>query len=837
MNWKRMIAAGLAFACSAVAAIAGEERIRTVREHVKDEYIVFLVEGDRHDVPALANALANEHNGKLIRVWNGGIQAFWVSMSEGHANAMLHNPHVAAIEENAVLHESESQDVGGSDPFWHLDRVDQRFGTDGHFQSCNGPTDVYAYIFDRGVRAADPQLNGRVQAGKNAAPADGVCDSLPTGCSGHTGVNDPPPYPSAEVFASQNPFSERNPCGEHNAINAGHGTAVATVLAGTSVGVARTAKIVPIRIANCQGDQIPAFSEFFLAGTSGYLFEAFNWFFDHDQNTLWDTTHDKSTVPAVANFSIYYTAGVDANHTEYGVETFIKRMIHGGVVVVVSANNQGKGDPATCTGGTCGGPLWQIPTRLSYSNPQPNLFTSSERVISVGGTTMNGTADKRWVCVSGAVKCVANEPGSNFGAGVDIWAPADNVQSGGLAFLFPGTGDTWPINQQQYRRPYSTIALAADGSTSAVYTRSGTSFSSPMVAGAAARLLSEDSSLFNATDPSATALTVWNRLKAAATRLDATAADLGAGSSNLFLYVGGVNFRTQPQSVTMTGSTATLTADAVGTAVTYRLFEGPSGNMSTPVGTTQSTGTFTVSPSSTKTYWIQATNTCPADGTTVTGDSAEATVTVSAVTLSSPAINARTQDTNSRIVHVTWSLVSGATSYRIERATCTGATCWGQAAVSNSATITSFDDTPLLVPGQPVTTYLYRVIALAGSSSSSPSAIDYATTATNLFNEPIVGGGLTPTPIRGSHVKELRNAIDAVRVAAGLSTSGQGWTGWPASYTDATGLIRGVDVGDMRRALDQAIATLKPASHFSPSTDPSGTVSSNDFNNLREAVR
>jgi hypothetical protein len=114
---------------------------------------------------------------------------------------------------------------------------------------------------------------------------------------------------------------------------------------------------------------------------------------------------------------------------------------------------------------------------------------------------------------------------------------------------------------------------------------------------------------------------------------------------------------------------------------------------------------------------------------------------------------------------------------------------------------------------------------------------DYATTATTLFAEPIVGGSM---PIRGSHVKELRNAIDAVRICAGLPpyapASGEGWTGWPASYSNQTGPILAVHVGAMRRALDEAIAQLN-GSHLATIANPSGTILAVHFNDLREAVR
>jgi hypothetical protein len=121
--------------------------------------------------------------------------------------------------------------------------------------------------------------------------------------------------------------------------------------------------------------------------------------------------------------------------------------------------------------------------------------------------------------------------------------------------------------------------------------------------------------------------------------------------------------------------------------------------------------------------------------------------------------------------------------------------------------------------------------------SSWASTLDYATIATTLFAETIVGGS---TRIRGSHVKELRNAIDAVRNSAGLPpyapASGEGWTGWPASYSPASGRILAVHVGAMRRALEEAVSQLN-GSHLAAVANPSGKILAVHFNDLREAVR
>jgi hypothetical protein len=246
---------------------------------------------------------------------------------------------------------------------------------------------------------------------------------------------------------------------------------------------------------------------------------------------------------------------------------------------------------------------------------------------------INGV-DQRWTCTATANTSCVGAVGSNYGIGVDIWAPADNIQAGHTALLSPGTGDPW--SGAQYRRHF--FFGTADGASASppfFYARSGTSFASPIVAGAAARLLSEDSSLFDPNNPSTTSAKVWSRLSASATRLDPSAANLGDNSPNLFLYIGGVNFKTQPQSSTASGTAAQLAVEAVGgSGLSYRLYQGHTGDTSIPVAGPQGSGTFNWTASSTATYWVRATNTCPADGTGISGDSAEATITVTCVGVS-----------------------------------------------------------------------------------------------------------------------------------------------------------------------------------------------------------
>jgi len=164
---------------------------------------------------------------------------------------------------------------------------------------------------------------------------------------------------------------------------------------------------------------------------------------------------------------------------------------------------------------------------------------------------------------------------------------------------------------------------------------------------------------------------------------------------------------------------------------------------------------------------------------------------------------ATTQDANTRIVHLLWASVQESTGYRVERTTCLSCV-WST--LANVTGANTYDDT-VNASAVPVA-YLYRVIATAsGSTDSPPSPIDYATTATLLFAEPIGSNGVTP--IRGSHTQELRRAIDALRLSAGLQPYmpplySDGW----ADYSAPTGIISATHVAAMRAALDDAVFHL-----------------------------
>ncbi len=149
-------------------------------------------------------------------------------------------------------------------------------------------------------------------------------------------------------------------------------------------------------------------------------------------------------------------------------------------------------------------------------------------------------------------------------------------------------------------------------------------------------------------------------------------------------------------------------------------------------------------------------------------------------------------------MNIAWNSVPGAAWYQVERATSFLLQDWHAI-----ARVTSAPYTDNFAPTTPVT-YLYRVrsgITINNTDyPSTPSNFDYATVATTLFtDEPLVAGA---TKIKGIHIGELRQAIDAVRKAAGFSTPA--WS----SYAAAAGPITASDNITARQKLDEAVNIL-----------------------------
>ena len=172
-------------------------------------------------------------------------------------------------------------------------------------------------------------------------------------------------------------------------------------------------------------------------------------------------------------------------------------------------------------------------------------------------------------------------------------------------------------------------------------------------------------------------------------------------------------------------------------------------------------------------------------------------------------------------VTVTWSPVPGATRYDILRST--------SAAGPFVVVAPDFNGTTFVDPGvSPGITYVYRVRAKATNALSPDSASDYATTI--IFTD----DPLQPatTQIKAVHLTELRQAVNALRVAAGLPTVS--WTDPnPAGVT-----VKAIHVIELRNAILPALSAFGRTYQFTyPFLNAGSTVRAVHFQELRNLTK
>lgn len=189
-----------------------------------------------------------------------------------------------------------------------------------------------------------------------------------------------------------------------------------------------------------------------------------------------------------------------------------------------------------------------------------------------------------------------------------------------------------------------------------------------------------------------------------------------------------------------------------------------------------------------------------------------------------PAIFVVATATSATNVAVSWNAIAGAVSYQIHRRVAGG----GFAPIGTSAT-TSYDDTTAAAD----TAYLYAVKSVDALDAASPlSGPDLATTV--VFTDPALSPMITPA--RASHVTQLRTAVNAVRLLAGLGA----YSFTDPAITPGVTAAKAIHVTDLRTALDQARAalTLPPLTYTDPSLIAQTTaIKTVHINDLRDGVK
>lgn len=224
---------------------------------------------------------------------------------------------------------------------WHLDRINQRtLPLDGNVSlgSLTGQG-VTVYVVDSGVNLVHEQFGGRALAGLDELTHD----------------NTDPVSPAS---------SDCN----------GHGTHVAGLVGGSSIGVAPAISVVSVRVLDCDGE-----------GRVPYVVAALKWIRGH---------HSGNT-PAIVNMSL----GVDIGDEGSAIDEQVRALLAEGVVVTIAAGN---GDaygrynscdiaPAHVDGALTVGAVSINDAFTTYSG-----FGPCVDILAPGGTTSTGI-ESAWI--------------------------------------------------------------------------------------------------------------------------------------------------------------------------------------------------------------------------------------------------------------------------------------------------------------------------------------------------------------------------------------------------------------------------------------------------------
>ena len=197
------------------------------------------------------------------------------------------------------------QNDNGWRPAWGLDRIDQREAelNDTYNYTLTG-AGVSVYVFDSGINSSHEEFTGRIEPGFNV-------------------IND--------AYGTED-------C-------SGHGSHTASLIGGTTYGVAKQVKLIPVRVLNCRSGN----------SSSATLYTAINWVIEHHQ----------TGVPAIINLSVGMSKSIAFNEAA-------QALIADGLIVVGAAGNQNRDaclySPASEPSVISVGGIDRAALRASYSN-------------------------------------------------------------------------------------------------------------------------------------------------------------------------------------------------------------------------------------------------------------------------------------------------------------------------------------------------------------------------------------------------------------------------------------------------------------------------------------
>ncbi|GGV48002.1 hypothetical protein GCM10010277_40960 [Streptomyces longisporoflavus] len=269
---------------------------------VQGSYIVTLKkDSGLKATSAKGKGLISEYGGSVHKTFKSALNGYTAKLSAAEARRLAADPAVATVEQNQRVQADATQ----SNAPWGLDRIDQTSlplsGT--YTYPDTAGSGVTAYVIDTGVRITHSEISGRAVNGYDAVDRD-------------------------------NTAQDGN----------GHGTHVATTIAGKTYGVAKKAKIVAVRVLDNNG-----------SGTTAGVIAGIDWV----------TSNHAAGAPAVANMSLGGGASTSLDNA-------VKNSIADGVSYAVAAGNEGvnasSSSPARVPAAITVGATSNTDAKASWSN-------------------------------------------------------------------------------------------------------------------------------------------------------------------------------------------------------------------------------------------------------------------------------------------------------------------------------------------------------------------------------------------------------------------------------------------------------------------------------------
>lgn len=402
--WRNAAMVAVLVMCFVRQMSAEDDKVHRTQRKVPNRYIALLYDDTPHNVTEVISELAERHGSKIVYVYRSVLKGAVLDMSETQARALSRDPRIEGVWEDAI-----GEATGSVTPrSWNLDRIDDNMipRLDSNYSYCYSGKKTIAYVVDSGIWAGHDEFSNP--------------DTLTGGARVRLGKD-----VVADAYYSAN-LSNNPPCERADDSPALHGTKVASILGGRTLGAAPDVTLVPVRVTNCNDVGV----------SSTYATRGLDWI-QSDPNYLQRPDLTVS-VGRVVVMSLIFGSGFSSTAVgQHPVERSLRNLVGMGITVVVAAGN-------------------------SNQDAAVNHFVPSRdgALIVVGGSQgrLSTDIDARWYDPS-------LQRGSNYGPTIDLFAPARNVM---VAHWSSTTATSDPNNEMQ---------------------STGTSFAAPLAAGAVARYL------------------------------------------------------------------------------------------------------------------------------------------------------------------------------------------------------------------------------------------------------------------------------------------------------------------------------------------------------------